>query len=173
VHGDLAMVKAMVAANNGMINIPMKINEIINESDISWKDKIIFLEEYYTKNGNLTESNSESDLEQFELLPGNTVEPIIGMTYIVMSLMLVSDRVIPFESPIVGKFISSDGEEMKFINMANKQVKVFPPSITKRVQSTTVTFVFDSINEYGKVGTLLDLRWDLQLPDIDVSLLDQ
>lgn len=150
----------------------MKINEIISESDISWKDKIVFLEEYYTK-GNLTESNSETDLEQFELLLGHTVEPVIGMKYIVMSLMIVSNRVMPFESPIVGKFISDDGKEMKFINVANKQVKVFPPPITKRVQSTTATFVFDSVNEYGKVGTVLDLKWDLQLPDIEVSLLDQ
>ena len=151
----------------------MKINEIINESDISWKDKIIFLEEYYTKNGNLAESNSDSDLEQFELLLDHTTEPVVGMKYIVMSLMLVSDRVIPFELPMVGKFISGNGEEMKFINVSNKQVKVFPPPITKRVQSTTSTFVFDSLNEYGKVGTILDLRWDLQLPNIDVSLLDQ
>jgi hypothetical protein len=150
----------------------MKINEIISESDISWKDKIVFLEEYYTKNGDLTESNSESYLEQFELLLGNTVEPIIGMKYIVMSLMLVNDRVMPFEGPIVGKCVSVDGKEMKFINVSNKQVKVFPPPITKRVQSTTATFVFDSVDEYEIVGIVINNKWDLRLPDIDESLLD-
>ncbi len=150
----------------------MKINEIISKSDISWKDKIIILEEYYTKNGNLTESNSESDLKQFELLLGNTVEPVIGMKYIVMSLMLVSDRIIQFEGPIVGKCVSVDSKEMKFIDVTNKQTKTFPPPITKRVQSTTATFVFDSSDEYGKVGTLLNLKWDLVLPGVDDSLLD-
>ena len=156
----------------------MKIHEIADDfntchSAISWKDKIIFLEEYYTKAGNLSESNSESYLEQFRLLLNGTVQPEVGMKYIVMSLILVSDRIIIFQLPIVGKFISGDNKEMKFMDVADGGTTVFPPRITKRVQSTTATLVFDSVSEYEKTEMILYLKWDLQLPDIDLSLLKQ
>lgn len=139
-------------------------------TNLSTIDKIVFLEEYVTRNGMISESNSESSKKQFHSLLDSTTEPIIGKKYIVLPLMLVSDRIMSFDAPIIGKFMGETKDNsLKFIDTSTDQDKIFPPKITKRVKSITETFVFDSVNNYDQFGTILTLTWDFQLPELDLS----
>lgn len=152
-----------------------KINASMNEdvdlkllSNLPTLFKIIFLEEYVTRNGRLIESNTKQDIEYFIELLNSSVKPLIGNKYIVVSLMLVSDRIMMFQPAIIGKFmgVSKDGD-FKFTDSSSGESVTFPPKITSRDRSNTGTFIFDSNMEYEKFKTVLNLRWNFKLPDFD------
>lgn len=143
----------------------MKIVEIltaINESStLNWLDKIKLVEGYHN-NSNLMESNSENKIKQFNSLLDLSIDPVVNKTYIVTSLMLLNDNLLQFETPIIGKFIGYNNGFEFIDNQDNK--KTFPPKITKRLKSTTETFIFDSIEKYNKFRMILKLSWDVELP---------
>ena len=143
-------------------------------SNLSTIDKIVFLEEYVTRNGMLHESNSNHDIEYFTELLDLSVDPLPGKKYIAVSLMLVSDRIMMIQRPIIGKFIGANQHnDMEFIDSDSGDSVTFPPKVTSRVKSVTGTFIFDSFNEYEKFKTIMILKWSFKLPDFDEFISEQ
>jgi hypothetical protein len=158
-----------------------KIKDIMTEQDIteslsnlSNMDKIVFLEEYVARNGMLRESNSNHDIEYFTELLDLSVDPLPGKNYIAVSLMLVSDRIMMFQRPIIGKFVGANQQnDLEFIDSDSGDSVTFPPKVTSRVKSITGTFIFDSMTDYEKFKTIMILKWDFKLPDFDEFISEQ
>lgn len=149
--------------------------EGVSESTLSWstlseslsvEDKLTIFEEYHCKN-TLLESNSESSVEYFKSLFELSDDPVPNKKYIVVPLMLVSDRIMQLDSPSVMKYVGSKNEVLIFTH-ANVE-REYPPT-TLRHRSLSHTFTFATRGAYDKFRIALRLKFDVELSNVNKSI---
>lgn len=155
--------------------LPNMLDQDVAESTLSWstlsdslsvEDKLTIFEEYHCKN-TLLESNSESSVEYFKSLFELSDEPVPNKKYIVVPLMLVSDRIMQLDSPSVMKYVESKNGVLIFTH--NNTEREYP-STTLQHRSLSHTFTFASSVAYDKFRIALRLQFDVDLPNVDRNI---
>lgn len=143
-------------------NIPYWTN--LPES-MSIDEKIAFFEQYHTK-GNLLESNDNETVEYFKTLVNDALTPIKNKSYIVVPLMLANNQLnLLDKKPQYLEFIGQGSKGLVF-NGDDGEIS-YPPKRFNGI-SITHTFTFETEKEYDEFRTMIGLRFDLQLPKVNV-----
>jgi hypothetical protein len=143
-------------------NIPYWTN--LPES-MSIDEKIAFFEQYHTK-GNLLESNDIDTVEYFKTLVNDASTPIKNKSYIVVPLMLANNQLnLLDKKPQYLEFIGQGSKGLVF-NSDDGEIS-YPPKRFNGI-SITHTFTFETEKDYDEFRTMIGLRFDLQLPKVNV-----
>lgn len=132
------------------------------DDGLSLEDKMTIFEEYAIR-GNLTESIDQDKKDYFISLFELSNAPVKNKKYIVAPLALVSNRIMPLDTPSIMKFIAQNHNGLVFATADGKKTY---PSKTLRDLSIFNTFTFASRSAYDKFRTALSLKFDIGLPSI-------
>lgn len=149
--------------NNDLIEVDESISWTSLDSGLSVDDKIEIFESYFL-NTNLKESNDEDKLEFFKSLFDMSDDLIKNKKFIAVPLSLINNRIRMLDRPKFVIFLNQTDQEMVF---SDNGKKVKYPSETIRQISIFNTFVFSTLDLYNKFKTIINLKFDVNLPDID------
>jgi hypothetical protein len=130
---------------------------------LSFNDKIEIFESYCLKS-NLKESNNNDKSDFFKSLFDMSDNPVKNKKYIAVPLSLIDNRIRILDKPDYMTFLNQTDQEMIF-NHKGKKVKY--PSETIRQISIFNTFTFSNIESYNKFRTIINLKFDADLPNIE------
>jgi hypothetical protein len=157
----------------------MKISEIFENkvliddvASISWSsldrglsldDKLEIFESHF-HNKNLKESNDESKLEFFKSLFDMSDNLVKNKKYIAVPLTLINNRIRMLDQPKFMIFLNQNEQEITFYDNG-KKIKY--PSEAIRQISIFNTFAFSTLDSYNKFRTIVNLKFDANLPDVN------
>ena len=136
------------------------------DEGLSLDDKMSIFEEFYTT-GNLTEAIDDDKRKYFESLVSMSDTPTKNKRYIVAPLSLVGNRILPLDQPSYSLFLGKTPDKQLAFRLAGEVVKY--PSTTMRDLSVFNTFIFSSTDVYNKFRVALSLKFDINLPEIDIE----
>jgi hypothetical protein len=130
-------------------------------SDINVTDKMNLVESCAMKQNNLTETNSESINQFFEILSHLSSHPIENQNYIVLLAAFINDKLYFIEHPRKMKFIRylpNNKFEFEFLGLDKR--KEFPEKMITSLNSVAQTFIFNNIDGYNKFLSSALLKLD-------------
>ena len=136
---------------------------------LEMSERLDLLEEYFTKNKNLLESNDKTRAKQFINLRRYGVKPVSKQKYVVTLVSLINDKFRMIESPEVVTFVDQQNNEY-IVKDSNNNLKKFPTDYVKEVV-IAITLFFDRTESYNKFRTTVGLTFNAGMPDIDVDSL--
>ena len=142
------------------------LNEFKFPEDCNYMDKISMIESYVAHNGNLTESNSGEDNEQFLSLVSMSSKPVIDEKFILLSLVLQNGKVHQLQFPNVVTVLDTAGDDRFTAKHSDGRIEKYPKKIQK-VNISAINLLFDSAEAYDRFRTMLELRFDKSLADPD------
>jgi hypothetical protein len=134
------------------------------DEGLSVEDKMTIFEEFCI-NGNLTESVDQDKKDYFVSLFDLSDVPKKGEKYIVVPLALISNRIMILNKPGYIKFVGKGRDGLVFRSSTGD--KVYPSKVMREL-SISNTFTFASVKEYDKFRTALYLKFDTELPEINL-----
>lgn len=140
---------------------PMHWSEL--DQGLSLNDKLEIFESYFIDH-NLKESNDLDKTQFFKSLFDMSDTPVKNKKYIAVPMSLIKNRIRLLDRPKYMIFLNHTDQEMTF-DHDGETVKY--PSTAIRKISIFNTFVFSTPELYNKFRTVLNLKFDTQLPDIE------
>jgi len=149
----------------------------INETTFDWSDynyiedmdtRLRITEAFFTRNTVLTEANDPEIDSYFKSLVNMSDNVKLNKKCILVPLVLINDHVSPAHAPEVVTLLSKDnGTCTAQRNSGQKETYPLSRSVGNL---TTVTLLFNKADSYNKVQTLLALKFETSLPNIEAII---
>jgi hypothetical protein len=145
-----------------------------NEDIFDWADynyiedmdtRLRITEAFFTRNKILTETNDPEVDSYFKSLVNESDDVKLNKKCILLPLILVSDHVLLAHAPEVVTLLSKDNGTYTALRRFN-QKETYP--LSRSVGNlTAVTLLFNKAQSYNKLRTLLALKFETPLPEIN------
>ena len=133
----------------------------------SYEDSLEIFETYYTKTVNLNETN-DTVKTKFFLNLENISTPVPGKQYIACLLSLVNNKLLKTTDIIVGTFVKEEDSMYYIEDRESHHILKYP---RERIGNMIMkTFFFEDVNSYNKFRTIVALKFDTSLPDMNLNV---
>lgn len=133
----------------------------------SYEDSLEIFETYYTKNVNLNETN-DSVKTKFFLNLENISTPVPSKQYITCLLSLVNNKLLKTNDIIVGTFVKEEDSIYYIEDRESGHILKYP---RERIGNMIMkTFFFEDVSSYNKFRTIIALKFDTSLPDMNLNI---
>jgi hypothetical protein len=136
---------------------------------LEMSERMELLENYFTSNRNLLESNDKLLAKRFLNLRQYSAKPVVDQKFVVTLISLINDKFRMIESPEVFTFVEENGNEY-IVRDSTNNLKKFPSDYVNEVVIAETLF-FDTTESYNNFRSMIGITFNAHMPDTDVDSL--